>query len=296
MRKAYRNPSLVVGGAIVAAIFIIAVFAPWLTAFEPDQMDMANRLAPPGRGHILGTDNFGRDLWTRAAFGSRVSVVIALLSVGVAMVIGTAVGLISGYFGGWVDLIIMRVVDIFLGFPALILALAVVAVLGPGVINVSIALIVVFWTEYARVVRAIVLSEREREYVMAAQAIGASTPRILFHEIFPNTIGPVVVLATLGLGTAIVAESALSFLGFGVPPPTPTWGWTLSFGMRFLRTDVWLSAVPGFAIMITVLGFNLLGDGLRDYLDPKGVSGRERVGDLAGEAGPETDAKVQGAS
>ena len=292
MRKAYRNPSLVVGGAIVAAIFIIAVFAPWLTGFEPDQMDMANRLAPPGRGHILGTDNFGRDLWTRAAFGSRVSVVIALLSVGVAMVIGTTVGLISGYFGGWVDLIIMRVVDIFLGFPALILALAVVAVLGPGVINVSIALIVVFWTEYARVVRAIVLSEREREYVMAAQAIGASTPRILFHEIFPNTIGPVVVLATLGLGTAIVAESALSFLGFGVPPPTPTWGWTLSFGRRFLRTNVWLSAVPGFAIMITVLGFNLLGDGLRDYLDPKGVSGRERVRDAASEA----DAKVQGVS
>lgn len=295
MRKAYRNPSLVVGGAIVLAIFIIAVFAPWLTGFEPDQMDMANRLAPPGGGHILGTDNFGRDLWTRAAFGSRVSVTIALLSVGVAMVIGTAVGLISGYFGGWVDLIIMRVVDIFLGFPALILALAVVAVLGPGVINVSIALIVVFWTEYARVVRAIALSEREREYVMAAQAIGASTPRILFHEIFPNAIGPVVVLATLGLGTAIVAESALSFLGFGVPPPTPTWGWTLSYGMRFLRTDVWLSAVPGFAIMITVLGFNLLGDGLRDYLDPKGMSGRERVRDVAGETVSEAGTKVQGA-
>ena len=295
MRKAYRNPSLVVGGAIVVAIFIIAAFAPWVTIFEPEQMDMANRLAPPGGAHILGTDNFGRDLWTRAAFGSRISVIIALLSVGVAMVIGTAVGLISGYFGGWFDLIIMRIVDIFLGFPALILALAVVAVLGPGVVNVSIALIVVFWTEYARVVRAIALSEREREYVMAAQAIGASTARILFHEIFPNTIGPVVVLATLGLGTAIVAESALSFLGFGVQPPTPTWGWTLSYGVRFLRTDVWLSAVPGFAIMITVLGFNLLGDGLRDYLDPKGVSGRERIDDVGVEAASEGGAK-EGAS
>lgn len=296
MRKAYRNPSLVVGSAIVAAILIIAVFAPWLTGFAPEQMDMANRLAPPGGGHILGTDNFGRDLWTRAAFGSRVSLMIALLSVGVAMVVGTAVGLVSGYFGGWVDLLVMRVVDIFLGFPALILALAVVAALGPGVINVSIALIVVFWTEYARVVRAIALSEREREYVMAAQAIGAPTSRILIHEIFPNAIGPIVVLATLGLGTAIVAESALSFLGFGVQPPTPTWGWTLSYGMRFLRTDVWLSAVPGLAIMITVLGFNLLGDGLRDYLDPKGVSGRERVDDVGGETVSDADAKAQGIS
>ena len=298
MRTAVRNPSLVAGGAIVAAIFAIAAFAPWLTAFEPEQMNMANRLAPPGGEHLLGTDNFGRDLWTRAAFGSRISVVIALVSVGAAMVIGTAVGLVSGYLGGWIDLVLMRIVDVFLGFPALILALAVVAVLGPGVANVSIALIAVFWTEYARVVRATTLSEREREYVMAARAIGASRTRILVREILPNTAGPVVVIATLGLGTAIVAESALSFLGFGVQPPTPTWGWTLAYGMRFLRTDVWLSVVPGLAIMITVLGFNLLGDGLRDLLDPKGVTDRERIagagtGDVDGEGAAEEGTKVR---
>ena len=288
MRTAVRSPSFVIGGAIVSAIFAIAAFAPWLTAFEPEQMDMANRLAPPGGEHLLGTDNFGRDLWTRAAFGSRISVAIALISVGAAMLIGTAVGLVSGYLGGWVDLVLMRIVDVFLGFPALILALAVVAVLGPGIVNVSIALIAVFWTEYARVVRATTLSEREREYVMAARAVGASKARILVREILPNTLGPVVVIATLGLGTAIVAESALSFLGFGVQPPAPTWGWTLAYGMRFLRTDVWLSAVPGLAIMLTVLGFNLLGDGLRDLLDPKGVSDRERGAAAMDEEGPRT--------
>ena len=285
MRTALRSPSLVVGGAIVAAIFAIAALAPWLTAFEPEQMDMANRLAPPGGEHLLGTDNFGRDLWTRAAFGSRISIAIALISVGAAMLIGTAVGLVSGYLGGWADLVLMRIVDVFLGFPALILALAVVAVLGPGIVNVSIALIAVFWTEYARVVRATTLSEREREYVMAARAVGASKARILVREILPNTVGPVVVIATLGLGTAIVAESALSFLGFGVQPPAPTWGWTLAYGMRFLRSDVWLSAVPGLAIMITVLGFNLLGDGLRDLLDPRGVSDRGRTAAATDEEG-----------
>jgi peptide/nickel transport system permease protein len=163
----------------------------------------------------------------------------------------------------------MRLVDLFLGFPALILALALVAALGPGAVNVTIALVAVFWTEYARVVRAITLSEGEREYVAAARALGASNGRILFRQILPNTLGPVVVLATLGIGTAIVAESGLSFLGFGVQPPTPTWGWTLAYGMRFLRSDVWLSTIPGLFIMMTVLGFNLFGDGLRDYLDPK---------------------------
>lgn len=278
MRRALANPSLVIGVLIVLALLFVAAFAPWITIFDPQQMDMANRNAGPGGAHFLGTDNFGRDLWSRTAFGARVSAIIAIVSVGIAAAIGTVVGLISGYFGGTVDLIVMRIVDIFLGFPPLILALALVAVLGPGVINVSIALIVVFWTEYARVVRAIALSEREQEYVMAAHAIGASTPRILLHEIFPNTIGPVVVLATLGLGTAIISEAALSFLGFGVQPPTATWGWTLSYGMRFLRSHIWLSIVPGLAIMITVLGFNLLGDGLRDFLDPKGVSGRSRGG------------------
>ena len=278
MRRIFDNPSLLVGGAIVSAIVLIAVFAPLLSSYDLETMDMANRLSGPTAAHWLGTDNFGRDLWTRMAHGARVSVAIALMSIVAAVVIGTAIGLIAGYFGGLVDLVVMRVVDIFLGFPPLILALALVAALGPGVLNLSAALIAVFWTEYARVVRAVTLSLREYDYVDAARAIGASDARILLREILPNTIGPVTVLATLGLGTAIVAESGLSFLGFGVQPPTPTWGWTLAYGTRYLRSDPWLSTVAGLAIMITVLGFNLLGDGLRDHLDPRGVVRRVRSG------------------
>ena len=278
MRRIFDNPSLLVGGSIVSAIVLIAVFAPLLSSYDLETMDMANRLSGPTAAHWLGTDNFGRDLWTRMAHGARVSVAIALMSIVAAVVIGTAIGLIAGYFGGLVDLVVMRVVDIFLGFPPLILALALVAALGPGVLNLSAALIAVFWTEYARVVRAVTLSLREYDYVDAARAIGASDARILLREILPNTIGPVTVLATLGLGTAIVAESGLSFLGFGVQPPTPTWGWTLAYGTRYLRSDPWLSTVAGLAIMITVLGFNLLGDGLRDHLDPRGVVRRVRSG------------------
>jgi peptide/nickel transport system permease protein len=269
-----RHPSLVIGAVIVGVIVLVATFAPWVTSYDPEQMDMANRLAGPSRLHILGTDNFGRDLWTRVAFGARISLVIGLISVSVAAVAGTLVGLVAGYYRGWVDLLLMRVVDLFLGFPPIILALALVAALGPGVVNVTIALVAVFWTQYARVVRAITVVESEREYVAAARAIGMPGARILLRQILPGTIGPVVVLATLGIGTAIIAESGLSFLGFGVQPPTPTWGWTLAYGMRFLRTDVWLSTVPGLFIMITVLGFNLFGDGLRDVLDPKGRVGR----------------------
>ncbi len=286
MRRILENPSLVVGGTIVAAIVLIAVFAPLLSSYSIEQMDMANRLSGPTAAHWLGTDNFGRDLWTRMAHGARVSVAIALISIAAAVVVGTTVGLIAGYFGGIVDLVVMRIVDVFLGFPPLILALALVAALGPGVLNLSAALIAVFWTEYARVVRAVTLSLREHDYVDAARAIGASDARILLREILPNTIGPVTVLATLGLGTAIVAESGLSFLGFGVQPPTPTWGWTLAYGTRYLRSDPWLSTVAGLAIMITVLGFNLLGDGLRDHLDPRGVVRRARRGKAAGTAAP----------
>jgi peptide/nickel transport system permease protein len=272
LRSLPHNASLVVGGVITLAIVLAAVCAPLLATHGIDQMDMAKRFSGPSAAHWLGTDNFGRDLWTRMIFGARVSLAIGFLSVSAATVIGTAVGLVSGYFGGWTDLILMRVTDVFLGFPALILALAVVAVLGPGIVNVSLALTIVFWTEYARVVRSATLLIREQAYVLAAKALGASPSRILFYEILPNALGPIIVLATLGLGTAIISESALSFLGFGVPPPQPTWGWTLAYGTKFMRTEPWLAIVAGLAIMLTVLGFNLLGDGLRDLLDPRQLS------------------------
>ncbi|MGH9323418.1 MAG: ABC transporter permease [Vicinamibacteria bacterium] len=263
------SPSLLAGGLLVAFVAAVAVFAPWLTAHSPEAMDMSARLSGPSAAHWLGTDNFGRDLWTRIAYGSRLSLGIALLSVSAALLIGTVVGLASGYFGGIIDHLLMRLVDLFLGFPPFVLALALVAALGPGASSVTFALASVFWTEYARLVRAITLSESRRDYVTAARAAGATHFRLLFRQILPRAFGPLAVLATLGIGTAIVAESGLSFLGFGVEPPAPTWGWTLAYGMRYLRTDMWLSTVPGLAILTTVLGFNLLGDGLRDRLDPR---------------------------
>ena len=267
-----RNPSLMLGALISLAIVLCAIFAPAIATHGVEQMDMRNRFAGPSLQHWLGTDNFGRDLWSRLVFGARISLGIALLSVSAAAAIGATVGLLTGYFGGWTDHILMRVTDIFLGFPAIVLSLAMVAVLGPGVVNVAIAIIVVTWTDYARVVRASTLVLREQNYVMAAKAFGASHARILFREILPNALGPIIVLASLGLGTAVIAESALSFLGFGLPPPTPTWGWTLAYGTRFMRDQPWLSIASGATIMITVLGFNLLGDGLRDALDPRHLS------------------------
>ncbi len=272
MRLLRENLSLAIGGAIVVSILLFVVLGPIVSGYEVEQMDMGNRLKLPSSTHWLGTDNFGRDLWTRMAVGARVSMVIAIFSVAIAVVVGATVGLISGYFGGWLDLVVMRIVDIFLGFPPIVLALAIVAALGPGVLNLTLSLAAVFWTEYARVVRSVTLAQREADYVASAVALGASNTRILFKEILPNVVGPVIVLATLGLGTAIIAESGLSFLGFGVQPPTPTWGWTLAYGTRYLRVAPWLSTVAGLAIMISVLGFNLFGDGLRDYLDPRGVA------------------------
>lgn len=280
MRLIRENPSLLIGGCIVLVIIAFSVLSPLFSPYDVETMDMTNRFAWPSSAHWLGTDNFGRDLWTRMAQGGRISVFIALASVTIATIVGTFVGLVTGYFGGWVDLVVMRVVDVFLGFPPIILALAIVAGLGPGSQNLILALAAVFWTEYARVVRAVTLAQREIDYVAAVRAIGASRTRILVVEILPNVIGPVIVLSTLGLGTAIIAEAGLSFLGFGVQPPTPTWGWTLSYGTRYMRAEPWLSIVSGLAIMFTVLGFNLFGDGLRDVLDPRGVARKVKRGDI----------------
>ncbi len=259
------------GGLLVVLVLSVSVFAPWLTGHAPEEMDMEARLSSPSAAHWLGTDNFGRDLWARIAFGSRISLTIALTSVTAALVLGTLVGLASGYFGGLLDHAFMRIADLFLAFPPFILVLALVAVLGPGVSSVTLALTAISWTEYARLVRAITLSEARRDYVTAARSLGATHANLMFRQVLPRAFGPLSVVATLGIGTAIVAESGLSFLGFGVEPPAPTWGWTLAYGMRYLRSHMWLSTAPGLAILVTVLGFNLLGDGLRDRLDPRGL-------------------------
>src|ERR1700722_13276352 len=268
------NPSLLVGGIISVTVICVAVFAPWLTRWPVDQMDMGHRLAGPTTGHWLGTDNFGRDLWTRIALGARISLATSICSIALAVIIGSTAGIIAGYVGGWTDLLVMRVADIFLGFPALLLALALLAVMGPGWENTVLALTASFWAEYARVARSAVLALRQAEFVIATRAIGATHAHVLLRAILPNAAGPIIVLATLGLGTAVVAESGLSFLGFGIPPPAPTWGWSLPYGTRYLRSDPWMASVVGLAIMVTVLGFNLLGDGLRDWLDPRVQSRR----------------------
>ena len=257
-------------GASLLAVIVLAAVAPVLfTRANPEQVDIVARLAPPSRGHPLGTDNIGRDLLARLVYGSRVSLLVALISVGGAVLIGVTLGLLAGYYGRWAEAGIMRGVDVFLAFPAILLALALIAVLGAGVPSVIIALVLVFWTQYARVVHGATLAEREKNYVEAARAIGAGDGRILVRHILPNIISPIIILATLGMGTAVVAESTLSFLGMGVQPPTPSWGWTLAFGTRYLRDAPHIATFSGLVIMATVLGFNLLGDGIRDLLDPK---------------------------
>jgi peptide/nickel transport system permease protein len=281
IRAMFKNPSLVIGGFIVATIVLLAIFAPLVSFYDTGTMDMRNRFALPSFEHWLGTDNFGRDLWARMVFGARISLTTAIITVSSAALIGTTVGIVAGYFGGWVDLVLMRVTDVFLGFPAIVLALAIVAVMGPSVTNIAISLIAVTWTEYARVVRSSALLLREQNYILAAKALSASHTRIIFKEMLPNATGPIIVLSSLGLGTVIIAESALSFLGFGLPPPTPTWGWTLAFGTRFIRDDPWMSIISGVTIMVTVLGFNLLGDGLRDILDPHNITRKKEPADGA---------------
>ncbi|MGN7175649.1 nickel transporter permease [Cytobacillus sp. SAFR-174] len=265
-----QSKSVLIGGAFVLVVVICAIFAPVISTHDPYEMNMSERLLTPMEdGHILGTDQYGRDLFSRIIYGARVSLEVGLVSVVLAMVIGVTLGLISGYYGGWVDTLIMRVVDIFLSFPVLLLAIALVAALGPGIENVILALGFVYWTNYARIVRANVLAIKEEEYIQAAKTIGSNDFRIIFLNILPNCLAPIVVVATLGLGTAIVSEATLSFLGLGIQPPESSWGWTLAFGMKFIREAPHLSVYPGLAIMFTVLGFNLLGDGIRDLTDSK---------------------------
>lgn len=268
-KRVWKSKSVVLGGAIVLLVILAALSAPWLSGHDPYTMDVSRRLLPPGGEHLMGTDQFGRDLYARILFGARVSLEVGIISVGLAMSLGVTAGVVAGYYGGIVDTVIMRIVDMFLAFPVILLAIGIMAALGPKITNVMIALGLVYWTNYARIVRSTVLAVKEEEFVSAAKATGCSDLRIIVKHILPNTIAPVIVVATLGLGTAIVAEATLSFLGLGIQPPEPSWGWTLAFGMRFLRDAPHLSTFPGLAIMVTVLGFNLLGDGLRDLTDPR---------------------------
>lgn len=264
-----RSTSISVGAVIVLVLVLGAVFAPLITPVDPFAMNPAVRLQPPSAADFLGTDNYGRDLLTRLIYGARVSLVVGLASIALAALIGVSIGLVSGFVGGWSDLLIMRGVEIVQAFPPLLLALALVSIMEVGITSVVFAVGLVQWTVFARVARASALALKEEDFVLAARASGSTGLRIVLRHILPNALAPLVVLATLGIGTAITTEAALSFLGLGVPPPTPSWGATLAFGLSYVRDSPHLATFPGLAIMLTVLGFNLLGDGLRDVSDPR---------------------------
>ncbi len=256
------------GAFIVLTTVVAAVFGPWVVPYDPSSQELALRLAGPTGAHWFGLDELGRDIFARVLSGARISLVVGLVVVGVSSAIGIVLGSIAGYFGGRVDEAISRVVDILLAFPGLLLAIALVAVLGPSLTNVVLALSLIGWVGYARLVRGQVLRTRELEFVQAAKALGATTPRILARHVIPTTLTAVTVQATLGMGGAILAEAALSFLGLGVQPPTPSWGTMLSYGRGHLLDAPHLTIFPGLAIAVLVLGFNFLGDELRDRLDP----------------------------
>jgi len=258
-----------VGAAIVLLAVLAALLGPWVTPFDPSSQELALRLARPTVHHPFGLDELGRDILSRVLAGARISLIVGITVVGISTLVGVLLGSVAGYFGGWVDDAISRSVDVLMAFPGILLAIALVAVLGPSLRNVVFALSVIGWVGYARLVRGQVLRAREFEFVQAARALGASTGRILLRHVIPTTLPAVMVQATLGMAGAILAEAALSFLGLGVQPPTPSWGTMLNGGRLHLLDAPHLTIFPGAAIALLVLGFNFLGDGLRDVLDPK---------------------------
>ncbi len=264
-KRLLRNFAFTFGLILTVLLVIVAIAAPLFAPYDPDVQDTSRRLEAPSRSHPLGLD----DLGSRIVFGARVSLRVGFSVVIIASLIGVTLGAISGYFGGWTDTLIMRLTDILLAFPGILLAIALVAVLGPSLNNVILALATIGWVGYARLVRGQVLKVREMEYVTAAKALGAKSPRVIIRHVLPNVINPVIVMATLGLAGAILSEAALSFLGLGVQPPTPSWGAMLTAGRRYLGLANHLAIFPGAAIMAAVMGLNFLGDGLIDALDPK---------------------------
>lgn len=268
LRRFTRRRVVLVGVVLVSFEFLFAIFGPLLIPYEPQKQDLFNTLAPPTGAHLLGTDDLGRDILSRLAHGSRISLAIGLSAVIAASVPGVLLGLLVGYRGGKLDSVVMRVTDAVMAFPGIVLTLTIVAVLGQGIFNLIIAIGVAGWPSYARLTRGQVLAVREYDYVLAARAMGAPPGRIMLKHILPNVVSPSIVAGSLGVGFAIVAESGLSFLGLGVLPPTPTWGSMIQTGFQVLEIAPWLVMAPGMMIFLAVLGFNLLGDGLREALDP----------------------------
>ena len=264
------NPLAMIGLGISVALIFMSIFAPLLAPYDPIVQSLPDRLLPPlTPGHWMGTDDFGRDIYSRLLYGSRITLYIVMLVILTAPVVGLIIGTVAGYFGGWVDAVLMRITDIFLAFPKLILALALVAVLGPGMVNAVLAIAITSWPPYARVARAETLTVRNSDYIAATRLQGASALRLIWGHVMPMCLPSVIIRVTLDMAGVILTAAGLGFLGLGVQPPLPEWGLMISAGRKFLFEQWWVATMPGLAIFIVSLGFNLLGDGLRDVLDPR---------------------------
>jgi peptide/nickel transport system permease protein len=268
-KRFLRNRLSAIGAITVFLLIVISILAPSIAPYDPTTIDVHNVLSPPNRAHPLGTDELGRDVLSRIIWGSRVSLRVGFVAVGIAIMIGTIIGAIAGFYGGKVDALLMRFVDIMLAFPTFFLILAVIAILEPSIFTIMAVIGFTGWMDVARLVRAEFLTLKERDFVSAARAIGVSDVRLIFRHILPNALSPIFVAATFGIAGAILVESSLSFLGLGVQPPTPSWGNILTAGKDNIEVAWWLSLYPGLAILITVLSYNLVGEGLRDALDPR---------------------------
>ncbi|MCL2484506.1 MAG: ABC transporter permease [Endomicrobia bacterium] len=269
MKKIFKNKAAFISIVFIAIVVFIAVFAPFIAPYDPASQDLSNRLAAPSAVHLLGTDDLGRDVFSRMVYGARVSMSVGFFAAFLTVLIGAVLGMLSGYFGGATDSIIMRFTDIVLCFPTFFLILLVIAFFEPNIYSVMIVIGLTSWTGLARIVRAEVLSIREREFVLASKMLAVSKPRLFFVHILPNIISPIIVYAAIAVGGAILIESGLSFLGLGVQPPMSSWGQILMQGKDYIYVAWWLSVFPGMVILLTVLSFNLIGEALRDILDPK---------------------------
>lgn len=269
MKKVFSNPLVAIGLVIIASIMLLALIAPLIAPYDPDAFNVNAILLPPSYSHLMGTDGLGRDVLSRMLYGARISLMVGFVAVGIATIIGIILGAIAGFYRGWVDTLIMRLVDVMLSIPSFFLILAVIAFLTPSIWNIMIVIGLTSWMGVARLVRAEFLSLRHREFILAAQALGAKDARLIFMHLLPNSLTPIIVSSILGIASAVLLESGLSFLGLGVQAPQASWGNILTDGKEYIQFAWWLSLFPGLAILMTVLGYNLLGDGLRDAYNPR---------------------------
>lgn len=274
MKRILQNPLALTGLCLISVILVLAMLAPWIAPYDPDAIQVKQILLGPSLAHWMGTDGLGRDVWSRMLYGGRVSLLVGLVAVGISTLIGVILGALAGFYRGWVDTLIMRLVDIMLSIPSFFLILAVIAFLSPSITNVMIVIGLTSWMSVTRLVRAEFLTLTQREFVMASSALGAPDWRIIFRHCLPNSLTPVLVSVVLGIASAVLLESGLSFLGLGVQPPQASWGNILTDGKEYIQFAWWLSLFPGLAILITVLGYNLLGEGLRDVFDPRSNTSR----------------------